>query len=217
VEPLLNKLEIPTQYFKIISSTSWTDDEDMEMLLEVLDILETEPYLPRRIALIISGKGPLKEQFEKFAKTKSWRRCLVKCVWVSADEYPKLMAAADIGVCLHTSTSGLDLPMKVADMYGARIPALAYYYPVIEEIVPKFMTFSTPQQLADKIKEVMINPQSAPTLEGSWETQWRDIAYDPILAVRPNCMIYLDLSVWLTRILCILMLYVVSHFLLGLL
>lgn len=161
----------------------------MEMLLEMLDILETEPYLHRKIALIISGKGPLKEQFQKLASSKNYRKSIVKCVWVSADEYPKLMASADIGVCLHTSTSGLDLPMKVADMYGARIPVLAYYYSTIQEIVPKYMTFNTPQQLADKIKEIMINPQSAPTLEGSWETQWRDVAYDPILTVKPNCIV----------------------------
>ena len=56
-------------------------------------------------------------------------------MWLEIGDYPKLVGSADFGVCMHFSSSGLDLPMKVVDMYSASLPCVAIEYRSINELV----------------------------------------------------------------------------------
>ena len=117
----------------LVSSTSWTADEDFSILLKAMEIYETNVEsgkLPKLVVLI-TGKGAGREAFIKQVKEKErmWKYVRCRTVWLEQEDYPKLLGCADLGVSLHTSSSGLDLPMKIVDMFGARLPVLALDFP----------------------------------------------------------------------------------------
>lgn len=103
--------------------------------------------------MIVTGKGPDREKYmrevEKLQSGRSgsesgWK--WVKCIsmWLDPEDYPLLLGvsvslhglqtaiyrsfqtgSADLGISLHSSSSALDLPMKVVDMFGCGLPVCA--------------------------------------------------------------------------------------------
>ncbi|KAH6685725.1 family 33 glycosyltransferase [Plectosphaerella plurivora] len=117
----------------IVSSTSWTPDEDFGILLDALvSYAATLPDDPSRkpILAIITGKGPQKETYLAKIKDLTDKGLLpgvqIASAWLTTEQYAALLASADLGICLHKSSSGVDLPMKVVDMFGSGLPVAAY-------------------------------------------------------------------------------------------
>ncbi|XP_016069978.1 PREDICTED: chitobiosyldiphosphodolichol beta-mannosyltransferase isoform X1 [Miniopterus natalensis] len=122
----------------LVSSTSWTEDEDFSILLAALEKFEqlilNGESLPSLVC-VITGKGPLKEYYSRLIGQKHFQHIQVCTPWLEAEDYPLLLGSADLGVCLHKSSSGLDLPMKVVDMFGCCLPVCAMNFWCLHELV----------------------------------------------------------------------------------
>jgi beta-1,4-mannosyltransferase len=135
--PITSKFvnEIKNQRLRLlVSSTSWTPDEDFSLLLDALvgysDMAtSTHPQLPE-LMVVITGKGPQKEQYlRRIASLEDQDKLemvTIETAWLTTDDYAKLLGSADLGVSLHMSSSGIDLPMKVVDMFGAGLPVVGW-------------------------------------------------------------------------------------------
>ncbi|OWZ63104.1 hypothetical protein AYX15_04865 [Cryptococcus neoformans] len=158
----------------IISSTSWTADEDFSLLITALDMyqsaMDSGSPLPK-LVILITGKGILRAPFENIVKSKEtskWRDITVRCVFVPTQEYPPLLGCADLGVSLHTSSSGKDLPMKVVDMFGCGVPVLAKDFQCIDELVKdgeNGKVFGTGEELGEQMIDILSSFPSSEKLD----------------------------------------------------
>lgn len=153
-QKLATELTLPvTRTPLVVCPTSWTPDEDFDLLLESLERAERQLASPApRLTVLLTGRGDMRATFEARLARRNLTAIAVRTVWLEPADYPALIGMADLGVCLHQSSSGLDLPMKLADLRGAGIPVAVYdYAPVLNEVVTpghEGMTFRDPGDLA---------------------------------------------------------------------
>lgn len=184
----------------VVCPSSWTPDEDFDLLLEALERTERLLHPARTngeivnpaIAVLMTGRGALREDFEKRLSRRHLAAVAARTVWLEPGDYPTLVGMADAGLCLHQSASGLDLPMKLADFRGAGVPVCAYdYAPVLHEaLTPGHdgVTFDDPGDLAAILVALARGDVSAVPLFAAsrtwlaanvperWEDHWEAVA-----------------------------------------
>ena len=164
--------ERPDRPMLLVSSTSWTADEDFGLLLEALTTLDAKLAKVTQkpvgdgphVVAIITGKGPLKEYYEERMRSLGLTRVAICTMWLEPEDYPRLLGSADLGVCLHTSTSGLDLPMKVLDMYGCGLPVCAYDFECLHELVTheeNGLVFKSADELSKQLHSLLAPSKKA--------------------------------------------------------
>lgn len=179
----------------IVSATSWTPDEDFSLLLNALVIYSTattsNPALPKILA-IITGKGPQKDhylsQIARLNKEGKLSNIDIKTAWLSMEDYASLLGAADLGISLHTSSSGVDLPMKVVDMFGTGLPVLGWSkFEAWPELVTEDVNgkgFGSVEELSDLLAKVFGSDEKLARLregallecERRWDEEWDPVA-----------------------------------------
>jgi beta-1,4-mannosyltransferase len=191
----------------VTSSTSWTQDEDFGQLLDALIGLDqciTKQQLLLKVMVVITGKGPQKLHFLKEISRLTLDNIAIQTLWLAPADYPRLLACADVGISLHTSTSGMDLPMKILDLFGCEVPVCARDFSCLHELVQNDangLIFRTAEELQDHLLE-LLKPMAVSScrwephgfgdlaryslsLQGrtKWDENWRDKALPLIESV----------------------------------
>lgn len=111
----------------LISSTSWTTDEDFSVLLDAINLIEKKEVISQKLIVVITGKGPLKNKFidDICAEKKNWKHTTFVLGWFSLSDYYSILSCANLGISLHRSSCGLDFPMKIIDMISCKTPRIA--------------------------------------------------------------------------------------------
>lgn len=79
----------------IVSSTSWTADEDFQLLLDSAkqydDLAKVENGTFPKLLFVITGKGPLKQYYEEIISKMALEKVVFITTWLSPEDYPLLL------------------------------------------------------------------------------------------------------------------------------
>jgi beta-1,4-mannosyltransferase len=180
----------------VVCPTGWAPDEDFDLLLEALERADRRLPPVTSLAVILTGRGALRASFEARVARRSFTAIAVRTHWLEPADYPLLIGMADLGLCLHQSSSALDLPMKIADFRGAGVPVAAFdYAPVLSEVLTngqEGVTFRDPGDLATILVTVASRQIASDSALGRskvwlfenpaerWHSQWQASAW-PVL------------------------------------
>ncbi|XP_059887679.1 chitobiosyldiphosphodolichol beta-mannosyltransferase isoform X2 [Delphinus delphis] len=92
---------LPGRPALLVSSTSWTEDEDFSILLAALEkfeqLIDDGESLPPLVC-VITGKGPLKEYYSRLICQKHFQHIQVCTPWLEAEDYPLLLGGGHVRV-----------------------------------------------------------------------------------------------------------------------
>jgi len=173
----------PSAPLVAVCASGWTEDEDMEMLFDALELVD-----PRAFELYLTGEGPRRSCLESRIARLRQGGWTIHTGFLSVSDYRALLRRASIGLSLHRSSSGLDLTMKVVDLFGAGVPVCAFDYgaTVGEQIVDgqTGFLFRSAAELAETLTRVAGKPEVLVPMRrfirqqwsGTWADEWRRVA-----------------------------------------
>ena len=172
----------------VVCPAGWTTDEDIELLLDALESVQGSA-----LTVYITGDGPTRKLLEPRLLGLRLKGVLADTGFLPEPEYWNLIRRADLGLSLHRSSSGLDLAMKVVDLFGAGVPVCALDYggsirEQIDDGVTGFL-FHTAPELAALLMRLGGDRSALEVMHGrvrerwdvSWSVEWRRVAL-PVVA-----------------------------------
>jgi beta-1,4-mannosyltransferase len=166
-----------------VCPAGWTADEDMPLLLDALELL-TAP----EIEVHLTGDGPLRARLEPRIDALRAAGWTIRTGFLPEADYRALLGHCHLGLSLHRSSSGLDLAMKVVDLFAAGVPVCALDYGgALGEQVSDGETgflFRTASELAGLLACIARDPAVLAPMRlsirerwsATWSEEWRRVA-----------------------------------------
>ena len=113
-----------------VISSSWGLDDDFATLVDAIRLYKSEKKSKARPRLFFffTGSGPRKLELSPILQGLSDESVSVFMGWLSFKDYCSLMGCADFSISIHSSASGVDLPIKILDSFACEVPVLAFNY-----------------------------------------------------------------------------------------
>ena len=114
----------------LVCPTSWTADEDFDLIIDAVPHLEDrirdwEAVNAKRrfpdLVVLVTGDGNRRAEFERRFAGLPARRVQLRTRWLEL-KTTRASSAARIRPVPARSSSGADIPMKVADLFGVGVP-----------------------------------------------------------------------------------------------
>ena len=166
-----------------VCPAGWTADEDTPLLLDALELSAA-----RGIEIHLTGDGPLRAQLEPRIAALRAAGWPIHTGYLNEKEYRLLLGRCQFGLSVHRSSSGLDLAMKVVDLFAAGVPVCALDYggslgEQVRDGETGFL-FRSASELAALLARLQREPSVlAPMRErirncwgATWSEEWRRVA-----------------------------------------
>jgi beta-1,4-mannosyltransferase len=144
--------------------------------LSALAQLEARVRAP--IDVHVTGDGPLRPAIETHVRALPLSRVRVHFGYLPRSEYAALLQRADLGISLHRSSSGVDLAMKVVDMFEAHLPVCALGVGTsLPEQVQDGVTgvlFRSAEELSSNIAALLQDPARITRMREAIAERWQE-------------------------------------------
>lgn len=159
--------DLPDDPLVVVAPMGWTRDDDLPLLADALGMLArrigTMRGTNRALRLLVSGDGPLRAEWGPKLRIAGDTALRVETPDVAAADYPALLAESHLGLCIHRSSSKVDLPMKIIELRSVGVPVLALEDgSPLEEIAPHgcgVIAFQTAEDLAQQLYAMLASDE----------------------------------------------------------